>query len=291
MLGIPVSIVEFDRRRYSGVPWEYGEQMGAWDADARGVFTALYQEIGEAASDLFAMAAKTQIKIYCCATLSDLKAALSLYDVVIVLAHWRGSAVSVADLLPGWEGRVRDLVESPGVFSVALRSLCNEWIKDSGENFSRALSRGIERGDFRPCFPAGVAHLEMSPLLSAALSRDIVDQAFGSHLRRGNTLELFDGMHSGMTVVGAIQSEFRGTLDLSCCTSSVLATSIRVVRGDTLAVISNDESIPPDYQMRVIEGALWLSRHGRAGGYARARREVAVGLGDWRRRSYRCKYL
>jgi len=291
-MGIPLSIDEFELRRNSAVPWEYGEMMGACDSSKGGKFPALYEEVGAAAADLFTTANEAEATIYRCATFADLRAALASHDVVIVLAHWRGSSVKSTDLLSGWSDRLDALVKWSGPRSVALRRVRDDWDKNSAESFCESLNGAIDNGAFRPCFPVNTAHLGMASLLGASMSRDIVDHAFEGYVRKGNALELFDGMHRGPEIVAAFGSGFRGTLDLSCCTSSVLATNVRVKYGDQLPIISNDESIPPDYQMRVIEGALWLShKRRRAGAYASSRREVATGLGNWRNRSYRCKYL
>ncbi|MBP6892866.1 MAG: hypothetical protein KBC94_00455 [Pseudacidovorax sp.] len=292
VIGIPISIEECALRLRSPVPWEYGERTRERDRAQLGKFSALYEVVGEAAADLFATASAAKATIYRCATFADLKAALSSHDAVIVLAHWRGSSVSSLDLLPGWNDRFQALLKWSGPRSDAFRSVRDGWSGSSAESFCESLNRAINGGAFRACFPSGAAQLDMSPLLGAAMSRDIVDQAFDPHLRKGNALELFDGMWSGQAIVGAIPRDFRGTLDLSCCTSSVLATNLRVAYGDALTVISNDESIPPDYQMRVIEGGLWLlNRRRPAGDYASARREVSKGLGDWRAGSYRSGYL
>ena len=119
-------------------------------------------------------------------------------------------------------------------------------------------------------------------LVVETLSRDIIDAAFYPQIRRGNLLELFDGLHPPAEVIATIPVNFEGVLDLSCCTSSVFASLLRLERGALLNVIASSESLVPAPQLRLLECVLDLLFSQPNTSYLHARLTFAYALGDFR---------
>jgi hypothetical protein len=207
-----------------------------------------------------------------------------------VVAHWRGADVTDDDLRDGWEACIeRASADDPmalvkaelvGSGTITGGASGNRGSADDRRRAARALNRVVTSGVLRPFLPSSVAtDFVTHDLILQTLSRDLLDLAFGGALRPGNQLELFDGLHSLAAVDGAIERDFAGVLDLSCCTSSVLGTYLGMRRAG-VKTITGDHFIVPAPQLRLIEGVLELMNLDPSLGYAQARRTLAYQLGD-----------
>lgn len=277
VLGVPTTQRAFRKRL----------ETGEWDL-MRGRPPHVYDPVLSIGADLAACASSGGMTVYENARLKDLRAAARSHDVFILLAHWRGATIDADDLLHGWVSRLegaQDERDTP--MSLLLReigprpfSVVDETDFDNRQSVAVAMNRLLESGALRKFLPSGLhGSITTHPLILATLCRDLLDAEFGDALQPGNQLELTDGLHPPGAIHEAI-GDFTGTVDLSCCTSSVPGTLLKMYRGDTIKVFLGDHNIPPAPHMRMLEHVLRLIIDDPTISYADARPAVAHGLYD-----------
>ena len=84
----------------------------------------------------------------------------------------------------------------------------------------------------------------------SARRRDEIDAMFVGLLRPGNLLELFDGLHGKEVVESAIAPGVTGILDLTTCTSTVLADYIAARRHHEIRTV----------QFPTVQEFLWCAK-------------------------------
>lgn len=257
-------------------------------------FAEIYAPVCSAAAALLERAAALGVSIYRSARLADLEQASHTHEVLILVAHWRGSLVREHDLRED----VNDCISAPSpgsplaLLAEELRPLMARLPQGSAAPdlripVARAMNQLIRSGRLTPFFPgtfAEAGEIEMHPLIVETLSRDLLDAWLGESVHPGNQLELADGLHPVAAVSDAIAVHFQGTLDLSCCTSSVLGTYLQLERGDTIDIIMGDHFVVPAPQLALLDSTFELVGEQPSLDYAAARRSVARGLDDWQKR-------
>jgi hypothetical protein len=253
LLGIPTTLDEFVELAERESSWDYGRPMVAGRTPAV-AYREIYEPVAAAASHLTDNAARGGYTVVRRASLGDFRDAGRRFDVIVLVAHWKGAWVQRDDMLTGWENRLsRD--SSPESVLGLLSGSCRE---RSTDRFVDATNELIESGELRRFLPDAFRNYEVHPRILEALSRDLVDEAMAGALVPGNRLELFDGLHSMQAVDGALAGEFRGLLDLSCCTSSVLATFLQMTRGESAFVLASNHDLLPAQQLHLIAETLYL---------------------------------
>jgi hypothetical protein len=76
------------------------------------------------------------------------------------------------------------------------------------------------------------------------LTRNQLEEVFVNELARSQPIEFYDGLHSVDEFLNAIPPTYRGVIDLSVCSSSVLAASIKR-RYHHCTVVSNKMAATP----------------------------------------------
>jgi hypothetical protein len=278
LLGLPVSESSFATRAQDP-HWDWGRQIGMTPTSWKNGFQS-QAHVDAVAAELIADARSHGDAVVCCASLGDLEKALSQSQIVVLFAHWRGSAVVESDLLKGWEARARQLAAQPGdLVGLQLRDLVEEGRLDR-RAATVELNRAIESRVLRPWLPAGLAdRVETGELIARTLARDLIDAAFAGCLRQGNRLELFDGLHSLAALERVVPPSFAGVFDLSCCNSSVPASYLKLCRTIPIDVIGSDEALVLAAQMRVVQWAL-RETHRLGGSYKDIRLECSRQVND-----------
>jgi len=293
LLGLPVTRAEFYERAVDQ-QWDYGRKLLSGRSAAK-AFEQVYEPVCTVAADLLRRAESEGVLVCRSARLQDLQSISRTHDVLVIVAHWRNFVVEDADLLEGWSVCLEQVTEDP-----VLRCLVDEITRRSGaahailngslgnarnlrERVVTAMNHLIETGKLVPFLPAAIGGVTTHNLITKTLSRDLLDDAFRGALRRGNQLELADDLHAVAAIHIAINPSFHGVVDLSCCTSSVLGTYLKLLRGDTLQVVMGDHLIVPAPQLRLIERTLELLMLQPSARYVDAKTVLAEGLGEWRR--------
>lgn len=291
LLGIPVTREEFYARVAAG-PWDYSRTLTS-GLSLDQAFDEIYAPVCRSAAKLMHRAATMDVSIYRAARLGDLAHASRTHDVLIIVAHWRGSLVEEHDLRDGFQaclsapprGSPLAILADELRQQQAGRARTQPGAADLRGAVVKAMNQLIRSKRLTPVFPGALSgELEMHPLIIETFSRDLLDMWFGGLVHPGNQLELADGLHPVAAVNESIASDFRGVVDLSCCTSSVLGTYLNLERGDEIDVIMGDHVIVPAPQLAMIESTLELLEQQPSLKYADARRCIARGLDDWRQR-------
>lgn len=199
--------------------------------------------VAQPIAELVASALELGVDVVRRATLADVRAATATSDVVIVFAHWKGYEFVGDDL--GLQAAPLALLQRAAQSPTPL----GRWLEGrldalagTGPSSTRLLDR--VRALFRPRPPANLVELLgealnaplrepapervvdgilETPVIRLSRRRADIDRLFDGLVRPGNRLELFDGMHSMEQLAAAIAPTFRGWLDLTTCTSAVLA--------------------------------------------------------------------
>lgn len=281
VFGAPTTRAEFEMLATGTAYWDYAQLLGLtpqrWDS----VYESCYAPVVAVMGDLCEFARACGYAIFQRATLEDLRVACGHNTLVIVSAHWKGSRVLMRDFLPGWEAVFRHMLTVPsdpvGALLASRFSHIEHLLLD---DIREALNIIIRMQQLKPYLPAGLdGTVAAGDLIMEAIAREMIDLAFCGALRRGNCLELFDGLHSLAQIEQVIGPDFKGVLDLSCCTSSVLATYLRMDRNDEPVIIGGDALVIPAPHLRMVHWVL-AKVHPNITRYYDVRMECARALHD-----------
>ena len=266
LLGIPSSREEFIDRANDPL-WDYGRKLLA-ERSAQAAYSEFYEPVCCAAADLLHRSLTYGIDVRRMATLDDLRVAAERSDVIVIVAHWRDYTAYETDLLDGWPRILSDVAASGTVlheiatevacvYQVDVRSLPDilSNTRSTRERVANAINRVIDGNRLGVWITAALRGITTHHLIRKTIARDLIDEAFAGTLQYGNQLELVDGLHSMAAVRDAL-SNFHGTLDLSCCTSSILGTSLKLARGDAIRVMIGDHLIVPAPQLQLFDATL-----------------------------------
>jgi hypothetical protein len=109
------------------------------------------------------------------------------------------------------------------------------------------LREALDADIDEPRLDDAVDEVAEHPVTRSARRRDALDALFQGLLRPGNRLELYDGLHSKEAVEAAIAPTFEGVIDLTTCTSTVLADHVSAKRRFRLRTI----------QFPTVQDVLW----------------------------------
>jgi hypothetical protein len=235
LFGIPVDRTGFDACMRGDVLPDYrrlllGSAAELWDQR--------YVRIAKAAQDLIDFGTTLQASVFTSATLNDLADASRSCDVLIILAHWRG-----------WEVSDTDIADAIGAVTDRLVDAGIEEFRDtrclSRRDIARLLNRLIDNGTLLRRLHPTLADVASHEAIRTALARDVIDETLGAMIVPGNRVELYDGLHTPGAIDDAIAADFRGDIDLSICTSLVLASLISKRRRERVHVVHTVDPIDP----------------------------------------------
>jgi len=211
------------------------------------VWLLRYARIVAAAEALIDEATRLDGRVYREATLLDLEEASESATTLIVLAHWKGYVVTASDFKVSASEFIERVRSSENITVAALRRMLGNHNRSMDANsLASMLTLVIKSGELLKVLPEEMEkQTSASTLLREALSRDLVDEALGDVLARGNRIELFDGLHSPLAFSSAINEEFSGEIDLGSCTSQALATYLLLLRPRGIHVVFTRELLDP----------------------------------------------
>ena len=174
------------------------------------------------------------------ASLADLSAATKEFEVVILVSHWKGPDVTSRDVRTDNSESFRHrLGEAP---HAKIR-----WLRERlamGRHPRAALQDYVDTTLGNPIGPDDVELVEET-LTRRSRQRDELDTLFDGLLEPGNRLELWDGLFTKERIEQSIAIDFCGVLDLTTCTSLVLADFIDRRRRSAFRVVQFPQEQDP----------------------------------------------
>lgn len=251
LFGIPIDQEEFLARCEASPPSDYLLPiLGKNNPEC--VWKQHYHYVASAASDLVSTALRLGAGVFRQATLADLAEASVAYDRLILVAHWRGAAVSEIDLLADSDKIVQAIADQPASVREAFGEL-----PLTRRDLVESMNRLIETCALSTLLPKSLAVLTReSRSLGMSLCRDLVDNLLAGMIAPGNRVELFDELHSLGAMEGAIAGDYAGEIDLATCRSEAFATYIDLRRANRIRHVHWADSILPIPQFILITQAL-----------------------------------
>jgi hypothetical protein len=232
--------------------------------------------------ELMAAAIRLGIDVRTQATLATLREVTAERSVVILFTHWKGPEIVNDDLVAPRE--ISAFVERIRDHHTPLSHWLLERFHDIGHGGASANGPARRRRFWPFNFTShrdqsllGILNESLSVQLSehmsavdgvneviehevtrAARRRDILDTLFGRLLRPGNRLELFDGLQAKEVVEAAIAPDFQGVLDLTTCTSTVLADFIAACRHLRLRTVQFPTTQDPLWATKYVKTTIEL---------------------------------
>ncbi len=198
-------------------------------------------------------ASALNVRVWPNASLADFAQASCNASLIVLFSHWKGSEV-LHDDVPGLDAR------QAGMHLDGARGPLVTWLQQR-----LPLSRSVV-GTLNDALNAEIADCSdgvADAVLESALTRrtrrrDQIDRLFAGRLRPGNRVEFMDGLHGRGTFEEAIAPGFDGVLDLTTCTSSVLADHLLRVRPQAFRMVQFEQTQEFMYHALCVEVALAL---------------------------------
>jgi hypothetical protein len=241
--------------------------------------TAYSPLIAEPLQELVDLALRGGAEVRPMAGLADLVAMTREKHLVILFAHWKGPEVLYDDLIQpsDYDAFLSQAAQSSTSLGKWIASELRKRRSDaSHDTLLNILNEALDEclssiGD------GGSIVLEHAVTRNAQ-RREELEQLFPGFLRAGNRLELFDGLHSKEVVESQVAPDFRGILDLTACTSTVLADYIAARRRHQLRTVQFPDVLEFIWAAKAVAGALQLTSSGNFD-YLEAR-NIATGMLD-----------
>jgi hypothetical protein len=175
------------------------------------------------------------------ATLQSLHDATTKKKIVVLLTHWKGSAVSADDIVCENKATFLARLDSaPGSAPRYLARLLSESATERGiQEFVESAIPELEDSN-----PDGFI-VSSDPITVRSERRDLVDKWFEGLLRPGNLLEFWDGLYARDDVARQVDCGFKGILDVAACNSSILADYLNRVTRSRFRVVQFPDVLPP----------------------------------------------
>lgn len=227
---------KYDRSDLEGESWR-AEMLRLWTEEYR-------PDVVDPICQLEDFARENSFEVRNNATISDLQVCSELYQLIVVFAHWKGSEVEPHDLTEPnhpdlFLARVR---EGHSHASAWLAPRLEALIQQSNSQYRVGIVKRIGnallgRRQFESVHELLSAYISLPPekhdsrdmtiIREAEITRNArrraeLDELLAPLLRPGNRIELHDGLRTKEEISGAISRQFRGTLDLTTCTSTIL---------------------------------------------------------------------
>lgn len=272
LLGLPIREESFRARLMSGdflSRYRSYEEQEAW-RKYRG-------DVGRPFSELADLARSLDVAVFEDATLETVSHATGDIDTVVIISHWKGPEVRPDDLaLKEVDGYVARANSSQSPVALLMRARFAKLQPSDLTGVRAALTDYINDPHALTAIFGDNDTVKAGSFAVMSHNRDALDDLFGAALRPGNRIELADGLHSKEEFGAAIAPSFRGTLDLTTCTSTHLSDFLgRTVRGRYISV-QFDKPLIPSEACLLLGPALALHNSGMT--YRRARFQALIGL-------------
>jgi hypothetical protein len=212
--------------------------------------------VAEPLQKLADLARELSVEIRPRAELADVTECSASKSVLILFAHWKGPEVLTDDFVTRIE--TSEFLKRAQKSETALAkwiaaSLCSNAYQEHKKSIVAHIlaalrwnsSRGVRQvladalnvplpGDIPG---PGINKVLERPITRMTQRRDEIDALFVGLVKPGNRLELFDGLHAKEDVESSIAGSFEGILDLTVCTSTVLADYIAARRHQRLRTV------------------------------------------------------
>jgi hypothetical protein len=187
-----------------------------------------------------------------------LRRLLEEFPLVSLFAHSKSSAVQSADILEPYE--VLRIIAGGG--TIVARHLRNALAHQQWTGDQAALRGQIAAALDEALAPTRAwtetpVRRDRAGRPDRLLSRTMLEDCFGTALRRAPLLELSDGLKTAEELFAAIPPEFAGVLDLSVCNSFALGESIKRRRQHCLVI---ENVFLARIDLRLVRYALVLDR-------------------------------
>lgn len=230
------------------------------------------------------------------ATLKDLADVSKTAKVIVLVSHWKNYGFSNDDINRPIDGTkfIDAVSQADEPLAKWIRHALQKKQRDSKDTKSNLFFRWIEsiqiiwktdqtvRDILEQALDANIQselpniqgvsrHIE-SDLTRRTRRRNLMSQWFSSLVLPGNQLELFDGLYDRVTISQSIDKNFKGVLDLTVCTSTILADFISKEHQYCLRAVQFSKPQEPVWAAAVLKATLSLLSEGY--GYLNARQEA-----------------
>ncbi len=249
LIAIPTTLEQFlqavaDRRdyvqRYADDPGQHWMRKGGYR-----------ESVAEPMQALAAQASQAGVQVVTNARLTNLASATTTSSIVVLFGHWKGAAIAPRDVGNANARALsaalatRDDPEMRHLGKALLR------IRDgSSADIARCMNASLIRMQKRTLAAArrsrGVSRISVHPQTAMSRARLALDEALHGLVRPGERLELADGLHSAVQIERELAPGFSGVLDLTTCTSMILADDLDRMRGGTVRCVQFEQRLPPD---------------------------------------------
>lgn len=272
LFGMPTSRDRFDKKAKDST-WDYGRSFLACSS-SDSAWTKYSEEVADVANKLILRAREYGFAVETDASLADVKESSRFADTMIIVAHWKGHLVAEGDLFADAVERVLNQTKNEDPLVQRVASRLKKQISNCEPSASRRLlALALNEEIATESAILGSKMSGAGPEINSAFARNTIDKAFGAILVPGNRLELIDGLHPPEHVACAVDKDYRGIIDFACCTSVILATSFKHIRGDSVRVLFSRGLLLPAQSMQLILEAISIM-YATGGAYA----EIKLGL-------------
>jgi hypothetical protein len=198
-------------------------------------------------------------------------------EVVILVAHWRGSRLAGQDLLRNPETCAAAISHSapsdlPWETMQEIRLRVSAALDDTSlklpaperrSRFADRLNKKVIRGSPLPGViePAWGEHVVVSDLWLETRHRDVLDLCAKDTIVPGNRVELRDGLHSPSSLAALVPEQWAGLIDLGMCRSVVLGHRIKQGRSDR-GMIVRINTVDPTFTLTLMRRLFFELRTG-----------------------------
>lgn len=193
------------------------------------------------------------VRVWPNASLADFAQASRNASLVVLFSHWKGWEVLYEDA-PGLDAH------EAAMRLGGARGALATWLQQrlpSSRNVVGTLNDALDV-DLADCSDGVADAVLESALTRRTRRRDQIDRLFAGRLRPGNCVEFMDGMHRRDTFEDAIAPGFDGVLDLTTCTSSVLADHLLRARPQAFRMVQFEQTQEFLYHALCVEVTLSL---------------------------------
>jgi hypothetical protein len=213
----------------------------------------VYRPVISKMQNVIELAEKVGMKVLKRTNLKDLSECFANYQIITLLAHWRGPELKHTDIKTEPVRIAEHILESNDDVSNSIRKHIEldhiKYISESSNNtnqkiqIANLINKIIYSND--PILPIPqyykLTTLVLNDSWLAFQNRNTIDNWLPEAFKPGNRLELTDGLYSIDTIKNLIPSSFSGIIDFAICQSELLADYIksgypkrRVIMGNSL---------------------------------------------------------
>jgi len=228
--------------------------------------------VGSPITELIDQARRLGVTVFPRATLDDVRTASARCGVLIVLTHWKGSEILYEDISPACTTDMildRARLHPGSLAAWMIEKTANHkgggWFfrgRRKPPSIIKLLREAVELGWGTEPRDRIVDAQEALSVTLRARRRAEIDKMFAGLICPGNRIELFDGLHTKEMFERAISQTFHGLLDLTTCTSTILADHVSRTRAASLRLIQFPEEQESLWHVECLSIALELTvRH------------------------------